>query len=168
MPDTPIILKSLEDEGEKLRRVELQRNDDRNERWLQDLIFRHANLLPVEVFDEVFAPPIPLAQELPAGGNSVDNVYVSPQGRLTLVETKLWKNPEKHRTVVAQIIEYASHLATWNLDQLIDAVERSSGPPGKKTLEDRIRPHVAGECVLRQVLCHGENRFFVFGFARSV
>ena len=44
------------------------------------------------------------------------------EGYLTLVETKLWRNPEARRTVVAQIIDYASHLSTWTYDDLRQAV----------------------------------------------
>ena len=47
---------------------------------------------------------------------------MNEEGYLTLVETKLWRNPEARRTVVAQIIDYASHLSTWTYDELRQAV----------------------------------------------
>jgi len=39
----------------------------------------------------------------------------------------LWKNPEKHRKVVAQIIDYAKELATWDYDELSTSVRAASG-----------------------------------------
>ena len=41
---------------------------------------------------------------------------------MTLVETKLWRNPEARRTVVAQLIDYASHVSTWTYNELRQAV----------------------------------------------
>ena len=68
-----------------------------------------------------------------AARTSIDNLYVSPEGGITVVETKLWKNPEKHRTVVAQVIDYAKELATWDYDQLCAAVLASSRKRGEET-----------------------------------
>ena len=76
-----------------------------DEAWLQDLIFRHPQLLPVSLFDDSLSQPVPLAREVATNAGSIDNLYITPEGRLILVETKLWKNPEQHRTVVAQTIE---------------------------------------------------------------
>ncbi len=141
MKSTPIILRSLKDEGKQLLRVESKANDQRNEAWLQELIFRHPELLPVEDFDDTFAPPISIGREIPTGHGRIDNLYVSPEGGITIVETKLWKNPEKHRTVVAQVIDYAKELATWDYDRLSAAVlasSRSRGETEKLSLEEKV------------------------------
>jgi hypothetical protein len=45
---------------------------------------------------------------------SIDNLLVSPSGRITIVETKLWRNPESTREVLAQILDYAKRLASLN------------------------------------------------------
>jgi hypothetical protein len=143
--DTPVLLKSPTDNGEKLQRIDIERNDERDEGWLQRLLFRHPGLLPVEVFDEVFAPLISVARELRVESGAIDNVYISPQGRLTLVETKLWKNPEKHRTVVAQVVDYAKDLAKWNLDEFLDAVAKTPALDGRTSFKDRVKPHVSDD-----------------------
>src|SRR5262249_27426847 len=70
------------------------------------------------LLDEAFSPPIPIGREIA----SIDNLFISSKGLLTIVETKLWRNPEAHRTVVAQILEYASRLATWDYQTLDEAV----------------------------------------------
>jgi hypothetical protein len=41
--------------------------------------------------------------ELNLGGKYMDVFMVSPNGELTIIETKLWSNPEARRKVVAQV-----------------------------------------------------------------
>ncbi len=52
------------------------------------------------------------------GIGNIDVLLVSDSGRLAIVETKLSYNPEKRRTVVAQVLEYALHLGQEDLDKL--------------------------------------------------
>lgn len=89
------------------------------EDWLQELLFKHPSILPIGYLDDSYAPLIPLGREIA----SIDDLYVSPSGHITIVETKLWRNPEAHRTVVAQILEYAKVLATWDYSKLDEAVK---------------------------------------------
>jgi hypothetical protein len=126
MKSSPIILSSVSDLGQHLERIESQPRDEKNEKWIQRLIFEHSNLLPVTEFDESFAPLIPIGREVETASGKIDNFYISPMGRLTIVETKLWKNPEKHRTVVAQIIDYAKEVSEWSYDELNNAILKSS------------------------------------------
>ena len=88
------------------------------EEWLQELLFKHPRMLPVDYLDESFAPLISLGREIA----NIDNLFVSPAGLLTIVETKLWRNPEAHRTVVAQVLEYAKTLSAWTYYDLDSAV----------------------------------------------
>ena len=71
-----------------------------DEAWLRDLLFRNPEVLPIKEIDEGFDPPIPLCRELPTDAGPMDLAYVTESGRLTLVECKLWKNPEARREVV--------------------------------------------------------------------
>jgi hypothetical protein len=57
-------------------------------------------------------------------------LYTSPQGYLTLVETKLWRNPQARREVVGQIVDYAKELANWSFDDLDEAVRQAKHPTG--------------------------------------
>jgi len=88
------------------------------EDWLQELLFKHPSILPVDYLDEDYAPLVSIGREIA----SIDNLFVSPSGLLTVVETKLWRNPEAHRTVVAQILEYAKTLTSWTYNKLDQAV----------------------------------------------
>lgn len=54
-----------------------------------------------------------------AGGISIDVLLVSESGRLGIIETKLFHNPEARRAVVVQVIEYAIHLSISDLPKEI-------------------------------------------------
>ena len=126
-----------------LERIEARAQDDRDEAWLQSLIFEHPEVLPVAYFDEVYSPAIPVGREIETSSGYIDNLYVSPRGGIIIVETKLWSNPEKHRTVVAQIIDYAKELSKWNYDQLNAAIlkaARVENVEHKRSLEQIISP----------------------------
>jgi hypothetical protein len=58
---------------------------------------------------------------------SIDVLLVSEFGRLGIVETKLFQNPEARRQVVAQALEYAIHLSMPDLPK--DAPRRGKGLP---------------------------------------
>jgi hypothetical protein len=142
----PTILQSATDSGARLRRIESQPHDSKTEEWLQELLYRHPDLLPVDAFDELYCPPIPVGREVSTARGPIDNLYVSPFGGITVVETKLWKNPERHRTVVAQIIDYAKEIASWDYNDLCEAVIASSRRRNEATnpsLEDKLAPHLA-------------------------
>ena len=84
------------------------------EKELQATIATHPEILPVSSFDPLFGPAICIGREMQTDSGPIDNLYVSPNGYLTLVETKLWKSPEARRQVVAQIIDYTQHIVRWN------------------------------------------------------
>lgn len=96
-----------------------------DEAWFQELLFNNPSLLPVDEIERVFAPLIPLARELPTSAGPIDVAYINPQGYLTLVETKLWRNPEARRQAVAQIIDYATAVSKWSYEELCSAVRRT-------------------------------------------
>jgi len=145
MKFSPIILDSVTDSGRHLNRIESQAKDEKTEEWLQQLIFEHPDLLPVDEFDENFAPLIPIGREVATKSGSIDNLYISPVGRLTIVETKLWKNPERHRTVLAQVIDYAKDVSEWSYDELSNAVlkaSRDADSNEKRSLDQIVEAHM--------------------------
>jgi hypothetical protein len=81
-----------------------------DESWLQALIFAHPELLPVAEIEPGFGIIIPAAREVACGHGSIDNLYVTPSGEIVLVETKLWRNVQARREVVAQALDYVSAL----------------------------------------------------------
>jgi len=62
---------------------------------------------------------------------AIDLIYATPDGLLCLVETKLWRNPEAHRTVLAQLLDYAKDLSRLEYSEFqakIEAAMSQSGP----------------------------------------
>ena len=96
-----------------------------NESWFQQLLMDNPSLLPVDEIEPLFGPLVPLAREMPTSAGPVDVVYINAEGYLTLVETKLWRNPGARREVVAQIIDYATAISKWSYEDLCNAVRRT-------------------------------------------
>lgn len=88
------------------------------EEWLQNLLFEHPEALPIEEIDRTFAPAIPICMELATPAGSIDALLVTPKGKLIILETKLWRNPEARREVVGQILDYAKELSRWTYADL--------------------------------------------------
>ena len=127
---TPMIIKDKTAmELERLPFTEKTFNEDQ----LQELLFAHPALLPITEIEPVFAGPIPVVRELRTGAGPVDLFYINSNGFMTIVETKLWRNPEARRQVVAQIIDYAKDMAQWTYQDLVEALQKSdstfSGDP---------------------------------------
>ncbi len=101
------------------------------EGWLQDFVFSHPQVLPVGEVESAFKPLIPVCRELRTPVGPIDLVFVNPDGLLTLVECKLWRNPQALREVVGQILDYAKELSRWSYVDLEQALQRSSGSPSK-------------------------------------
>ena len=68
---------------------------------------------------------IPVCMELPLSVGSVDNLLLTPEGNLVMVEVKLWSNPEARRKVVAQALDYATALFQLDYDRLETAVMKA-------------------------------------------
>jgi hypothetical protein len=86
-----------------------------NEGWLQSLLFENPTILPFSDLEPAFD-----------GAGPVDLMYMNSKGYITLVETKLWRNPEARRSVIAQVIDYAKDIAEWSYDLLIEAIRKSN------------------------------------------
>lgn len=89
--------------------------------------------------EPIFDGIIPLARELPVGSNYLDLLFVNAQGYLTLVETKLWRNPEARRAVISQIIEYASGMSTWSYEDFMSAVQKANPKMNAEAIHDLAR-----------------------------
>lgn len=106
------------------------------EDFLQVTLHNAPDILPIEELDLNYAPLISLGREI----INIDNLFITPTGNLTLVETKLWRNPEATREVVAQVLDYASRLSTWHYSDLEDAARSalSPAPIGDGTLYEYV------------------------------
>lgn len=127
----------IDQNGEHLSLRRVPFSDKRlAEDFLQSALHRTPQLLPIEEIDSSYAPLISLGREI----DSIDNLFISPTGRLTIVETKLWRNPEATREVVAQILDYTTRISAWSYSKLEGNARRamSPAPIGEKSLYEFV------------------------------
>lgn len=105
--------------------VALVRASSLQERWLQELIHRHPGCLPMDQIEPGLGDLVPVCMELPLPVGYVDNLLITSQGNLVIVEVKLWRNPESRRQVVAQALDYATALFELDYDQLEATVKKA-------------------------------------------
>lgn len=113
-----------------------------NEAFIQDLVFRYPSCLPVDQIDRTFTKLIPVCCELRTPAGPLDVLYVTPEGRLVILEAKLWRNPEARRKVVAQILDYAKEFCKWNYEDLQREVSRATKRKGN-VLYNLVKEHNA-------------------------
>src|SRR3990172_325312 len=112
-----------------------------DEAWLQDFILEHPSILPISEIDPGFGPLTPICRELGTRAGSIDAVFANPHGMLTLVESKLWRNPQARREVVGQILDYAKELSHWDYADLQREVSRSLKMAGNVLYESVKKNH---------------------------
>lgn len=131
---TPLLLPDLDQRAKPLEPVP---NEDPlfREGRLQELLIDHPKALPVSEIEPAYAPLVCLGSEISTPSGFLDVLYVSPTGYLTLVEAKMWDNPEARREVVGQIVEYAKDFSQWGFEDLDKAVRKADGTDSRGILE---------------------------------
>lgn len=111
-----------------------------SEAWLQNLIHDHPGILPVNEIEPGFGELIAVAKEVSTKHGPIDNLMVTPEGNIVLIEVKLWRNPEARRKVVAQALDYASCLFEMGYEEFERTILATDfGPlPKPKRLHDLI------------------------------
>lgn len=94
---------------------------------IQEFIFAHPTLLPIDEIEPFFQPLIPVCRELGTPVGPADVMFVNERGLITLVECKLWRNPGARREVVGQILDYAKEISSWSYERLQTEVQRARG-----------------------------------------
>ena len=113
-----------------------------NEDWLQALIHNHPSLLPVSDIEPGFGDLVPVAREVPCAHGYIDNLYVTPAGDLVLVETKLWRNVQARREVVAQALDYVAALTVMDYEGFEAALLKGDcGSPRPASLFALVAEH---------------------------
>lgn len=119
----------------RAERLALGQTSGRNEAWVRDTLFAHPEIVPVRDIDPSFGPLIPLCTELRTPAGPLDIAFINPNGQLTLVECKLWRNQEARREVVAQVLDYARAISRWSYADLQRQVCASLGRQGNLPYE---------------------------------
>ena len=125
----PVVLR--EGKPARLERASLSKGEY-TEKWLQDLIHDHPELLAISEIEPAFGVPIPVAREVVCGHGIIDNIFLTPSGEIVLVETKLWRNPQARREVVAQALDYVASLMGMGFDQFEQQVLRAEGGASRR------------------------------------
>ncbi len=126
---TPLVISDLKQGStvKALTRVALSKQvadgEQHDEAWLQRLIHRFPNTLPISEIEPAFGKLISVCMELPTTAGYADNLFLSISGDLVIAECKLWRNPEARREVVAQTIDYAQSISKWTYEELEHAVK---------------------------------------------
>ncbi|TPE63095.1 hypothetical protein FJQ54_04415 [Sandaracinobacter neustonicus] len=127
-----------------LTRVRLG-NGLHDENWLQALIHDHPAILPISDIEPGFGDLIALAREVPCGHGYIDNLYLTPSGDIVLVETKLWRNGQMRREVVAQALDYVAALTMMGYEAFETAVARGQQAPERLFAVVRNHPEALEE-----------------------
>lgn len=129
-----------------LERIQLSPSsgDQIAEKTFQESLFANPQSLPVADIDASYGTLIPLCTELHTDSGRIDILYATSSGRLVLVETKLWRNPQARREVVAQILDYAAQLTRWSFEDLDARVSlvRKEAPGSVMRLVQQACPEI--------------------------
>ena len=140
---SPLVINKRGDEESVSRLQPVPREDQAfGEQWFRDKLFDHPYLLPANEIEPAFHSLEAVAKELPVAGNYADLLFANPDGCIALVETKLFRNPQAKREVLAQTIEYASTLSGWTYSQLAQAIKQANKTTDTDPLLEIVRKSV--------------------------
>ncbi len=88
--------------------IKLQRTVIQDESYLQKYISDNPEVLPLDQLKQDIRPLV-LVREFPTPSGPIDALATDEDANLYLVETKLYKNPDK-RLVLAQVLDYGAAL----------------------------------------------------------
>jgi hypothetical protein len=137
-----------------LARVSTEHDSERQyqEELLQNVIHRCPNVLPVQDFYSSVTNLISLGREIPvdlgASTGYIDNLFVTNDARLVLVETKLHRNPESTREVIAQTLQYGMAVSKMSLDDF-EVCLRNSAAKGDRLGRDETVLHRVTEATAK-------------------
>lgn len=114
--------------------------DDPNsfdESLLQELIDATPSVLPIREYlpstTALFSLGREVTVDLGVSDGRIDNLLVTNDGYLVIVETKLYRNPEGIRQVIAQTLQYGMAVGQMPLMELEARIQRSQSPALKSS-----------------------------------
>lgn len=104
----------------------IEKSPINQEEYLQKYIYDNPESIPLYEIKEDIRICI-LAREVPTNSGSIDAFGIDRDGEIYIIETKLYKNPDK-RLVVAQVLDYGASLWKNNtdFDNFINLFEKES------------------------------------------
>jgi hypothetical protein len=113
----------------ELQRLELGRgleDHDRREKFLQELVHSHPDIIPMKDIEPAFTPLISVCRELDTPSGYLDNLWLTPAGGIVLGECKLVRNPQSRREAITQVLDYARAVCDWNYEDLQRSFQKSA------------------------------------------
>lgn len=153
----------------RLDRQDLRSGEDEN--WIQDLVFRQPELVPLAEIEPGSGTLIPICREfvIPRQGGAgvkLDVLAITPLGRPVLIECKLWRNPQARREVVAQVLEYAALMRGWSFGDLTARIARHTAALGQNPLYELAR--AAGTPLGEAAFCDAVSRHLRNGTSQMI
>lgn len=123
--------------GKDAKRIE--KSSFEKEDYLQKYIYDNPDSIPLYDIKEDIRLLI-LAREFSTNSGPVDALGIDKDGEIYLVETKLYKNPDK-RLVVAQVLDYGASLwrGSGNLNDLIKSLDSAVNSQFKIGLHQKLK-----------------------------
>jgi len=153
--------------GSKAKKVDKSSFD--KEDYLQNYIYENPESIPLyEIKEDVRL--LILAREFSVGSGSIDALAIDREGEIYLIETKLYKNPDK-RLVVAQVLDYGASMwrAQVNFDDFLDTLATHVRNKFEIGLSDKVKEFFTFEDLeyeglidnFKQNLNNGNYKFIV-------
>jgi len=123
--------------GKDAKRID--KSSFEKEDYLQKYIYDNPDSIPLYDIKEDIRLLI-LAREFPTNSGPVDALGIDKDGEIYLVETKLYKNPDK-RLVVAQVLDYGASLwrGSGNFNDLIKSLDSAVNSQFKIGLHQKLK-----------------------------
>ena len=123
--------------GKNAKRID--KSDFKKEDYLQKYIYDNPESIPLYDIKEDIRLLI-LAREFSTNSGPIDALGIDKDGEIYIVETKLYKNPDK-RLVVAQVLDYGASLwhSYTNFDEFTRALDNETNSKFNLSLNQRLK-----------------------------
>jgi len=129
-----IIISKNGKHAQKLNRADFQKED-----YLQDYIHNNPESIPVYELSEDKRLFVAM-REFPTNSGPIDALAIDKDGDIYIVETKLYKNPDK-RTVVAQALDYGAALWKYfnDFNEFINILDQQTQNKFNLSFKEKIK-----------------------------
>lgn len=129
-----IIISQDHKNAQKVEKSEFNQED-----FLQEYIYNNPESLPLYEIDENTRLLI-ISREFPTTSGPIDAIGFDADGEIYIIETKLYKNPDK-RKVVAQILDYGAALSFGYSDfsEFLRILEHKASKNFSMSLEQKLQ-----------------------------
>lgn len=142
----PVLLSSTNEiSADGIRPISFSRQDQSsfNETLLQEIVDLAPEVLPIRDFYPAVTSVCSLGREIPLDLGErqgfIDNLLITNDGHLVIVETKLYRNPEAIREAVVQTLEYGMAVHKMTLLDLESRIRRGDQRGNRLSSDETIR-----------------------------